>query len=671
MKTIIRKKLNEMLSVSLLIVLFGMSTIATAQAEETNKHETSLDAIVVTAQKTEENLRDVPLSVIVLDDLTLEDQQIKDLGDLYNYIPNVYSLGGAPSIRGIRADGTTQSVSAGLYVDGVPTTTGVGFLALMNGVERVEVLRGPQGTLYGKNTLAGVINVITKKPGNEREGNVYAEIGEDNKYEVGGFFNTPIIKDKFYVGFSGRFYQKDGLIENTYLNDTADDREDFYGKLYLRLTPTDKLDISLISSILEPDNGGFSQNLVSAENLFEVEYDVDEYNNISKDTHALNLSYQFDNFTLNSVTSYQKTTIETFRDMDYTSEAISYIKVDMPYETWAQELRLNGEKGKLKWLAGLYADKFEKSGGFSTTFVKTGFKYENYTDINENTIGIFGHLDYQLTDRFSVTFGLRYDDDHKENDDHVNDEYVEADYSAFSPKFALQYKINNQITTYATVAKGYKSGGFYMFAADGYPSNYDQETLWSYEVGVKSVLMDNRLMLNAAVYYMDHSDMQVLTTIDGDLGYVSNAASATSMGFELEGNFIINKNFSAFANLGISDSKFDEFSDAKGVYDNNDKTYAPHYTYAIGLKYRGDGGFYAGADVTGYGKSYLDNANESELHAYELVNVKIGYEWEHVDFYIYGKNILDKEYYQVLATQGSTVSFSDPREVGARLTYRF
>lgn len=652
----------------MVLVLLIIGFAVTAKAE-TNDENFQLEQITVTAQKTEENLRDVPVSVSVLNDLALDDLEIKDLEDLYNYIPNVYNtIGGAPAIRGITADVTTQSVSTGLYVDGVPTTNSIGYRALMTGVERVEVLRGPQGTLYGKNAQAGVINVITKKPGNEREGSVYAEIGEDNKYEVGGIFNTPIIRDKFYVGLSGRFYQKDGLIKNTYLNDTADDKQDFYGKLYLRLTPKDRLDISLISSTYDPDNEGQSRNLPSAENYLEIESDLEQHNNISSDTHALTLSYQFDNFTINSVTSYQKTEIDSLSDTDWSSQATRYMKIDIPYETWTQELRLNGETGKMKWLAGFYADKFEKTGGFSLVSNSPSFVFANNSNIDENTIGIFGHVDYQLTDRLSAVFGLRYDDDHKEIDDYTNDEYEEADYSSFSPKFALRYEINTRIMAYATAAKGYKSGGFYMFAADGYPTNYDQETLWNYEIGIKSVLMDNRLMLNAAAYYMDHSDMQVLTKISGRLGYISNAASATSMGFELESTFVINKNFSAFANLGLSDSTFDEFSDAEGTYDGNDKTYAPHYTYAVGLKYRGDGGFYTSADVTGYGKSYLDNANEYEQGAYNLVNAKVGYEWEHIDFYIYGKNIFDEEYHRKEATY---IYLSELGEFGARLNWRF
>ncbi|WP_320044375.1 TonB-dependent receptor domain-containing protein [uncultured Desulfobacter sp.] len=279
-------------------------------------------------------------------------------------------------------------------------------------------------------------------------------------------------------------------------------------------------------------------------------------------------------------------------------------------------------------------------------------------------------MTYQFTDRFSATFGLRYDDDHREIRDYHLDVYEEADYSAFSPKFALQYKINNQISTYATVAKGYKSGGFYAGTASGYPIDYDQETLWNYEIGIKSVWMDNRLMLNVAAYYMDISDMQVLTMIDSDLGYISNAAGASSMGLELEGNYIINKNFSAFANFSVGESTFDNFSDADGDYDGNYNPYAPVYTYAVGLKFRGGGGFFAGINVTGYGKSYLDKANQYEHDAYELVNAKIGYEWEHVDFYVYGNNIFDKEY-NLEGVSGYYVMLSDPGEFGVRLTWRF
>ncbi len=292
------------------------------------------------------------------------------------------------------------------------------------------------------------------------------------------------------------------------------------------------------------------------------------------------------------------------------------------------------------------------------------------SDLDDKSIGVFGHFDYQLTDKLSVSLGLRYDDDHKEIKDYFQNMYEEEDYSSLSPKLAAEYKISDQISTYAVVSKGYKSGGFYPSVPVGYPNSYDQETLWNYEIGAKSLWLDDRLMVNGSVYYMPLSDMQVLTSLSSRQGYMSNAASATSMGFEFESNFTINKNVSAFANFGFNETKFDSFKDALGNYDGNYNPHAPKYTYAIGVTFRGLGGFYASANMTGYGKSYLDKVNKYEYGAYELINAKIGYEWENFDFYVYGKNIFDQEY-DMVGYGGYYIMLSDPGEFGMRLTWRF
>ncbi|WP_320044372.1 TonB-dependent receptor plug domain-containing protein [uncultured Desulfobacter sp.] len=374
---------------NMLLVVLIIGFAVTVKAENTEgKKEVQLGDITVTAQKTEENLRDVPMSVSVFNDLVLEDQEIKDLEDLSYYVPNFFLMGdgggsGQPSMRGISMDMATASSSVGLYVDGVPTINSVGFMALMNGVERVEVLRGPQGTLYGKNAQAGVINIITKKPGNEQEGQVYAELGEDNKHEVGVGLRTPIIKDKFYMGLTGRFYEKDGYLKNTYSNNIADDRKNYFGKLYLRLTPTDRLDISLISSRYETDNDAISRNLISAKNYLEIESDMNQSSDISLETYALNISYQFDNFTLESITSYQEKELDSLIDSDFSAEELMYYCVNIPYETLTQELRLKGENGKLKWLAGLYADKMEKTGGITTTSISPSYVIAINNDLEE------------------------------------------------------------------------------------------------------------------------------------------------------------------------------------------------------------------------------------------------------------------------------------------------
>ncbi|PIE74345.1 MAG: TonB-dependent receptor [Deltaproteobacteria bacterium] len=667
-----RKKMKRTLYCLVLLTFLAGGYV---QAQPVREQADSLDTITVTAQKTEENLQDVPVSVSIFDDLALEDREIHTLRELVNYVPGFYlplygdfGIAG-PSMRGICSHPSTMTSSVGMYIDGIPTTSVVGFLALMNDVAQVEVLRGPQGTLYGKNAQAGVITITTKKPGNEREGRIYTEIAEDDKHEIGLGFRTPIVRDKFYFGLTGRFYEKDGYLKNTYLNKTANDRENYFGRLHLRMMPSPRLDMSLISSRYKTDDGGTSANGYTAADLWKAQYDLDQYSKTTVDSHALKIRYDFDAFTLESITGYKKTRLDNFLDQDFSPMEIFHALTDMPSATWSEEIRLNGETKKFKWLLGLYADKTEQDVRF--IFYMPPMIQDLPSDRDQRTFGIFAHFDYALTDQLSLIAGLRYDKEKKEIRDYGLHVFAEEDYSSLSPKLALEYKVSSGLSTYATVAKGYKSGGFYTFAIPGYPYDYEPENLWNYELGVKTLWLDERFMVNGSVYYMDISDMQVLTLVEGTPGgYIGNAASATSMGLELETNYIVNEHVSCFANLGLNRARFDSFSDAGGVYDDNDTPDAPRYNYAVGFTFRGFGGFYASADITGQGKSYLDKANLYPQKARHLVNAKVGYEWENIDLYIYGKNIFEEEYHRFDGTSGR-VLLSDPGEVGVRLTWRF
>nr|WP_320045589.1 TonB-dependent receptor [uncultured Desulfobacter sp.] len=246
---------------------------------------------------------------------------------------------------------------------------------------------------------------------------------------------------------------------------------------------------------------------------------------------------------------------------------------------------------------------------------------------------MFSHMTYSINDRFSLSGGVRFDKDDKELSIAAENLNLDKSYSEISPKISAEYKINPNVMAYGTVAKGYKSGGFYSLAAEGYPRDYDKETLWNYEIGVKSSLLNNTLLLNISAYYMDISDMQVLTGVDPFNGYISNAASASSKGFELEAQYKLTPELRLFLSAGYNISKFDDFSDANGDYENNYNPYAPIYNYSVGGQYRSHMGFFARVNFTGYGKMYLDKANEYEKDAYFLLHGKIGYETEHFDIY--------------------------------------
>lgn len=642
------------------------------------KEEKSLESLIVTAQKTEENIQDVPISLTVFDEYAIEDRNIKSVKDIALYTPNLYlanpgdfgSL--SPSVRGLSSDATFISTTVSMYIDGVPTLNTVAYDSVLDNIERIEVLKGPQGTLYGKNAEAGVINIVTKKPGNKLKGKVGVEIGSDNKRQYSLSVSGPLVKNKFYIGASGRHYEKDGFVENTYLGRCDNDRENRYGKVFLRYTPTDSLDISLISSKFKRDDGSPSINTIAAVDKRKVATDINGFTKNETTTHSLKIEYDFANYSFESITSEKEDEIDRFVDWDYSPMEYYHSYLAETFKNRSQEFKLSSKSNSLSWLVGLYADKGEKKGGFNVLSMDPRAAGETLNNLDDESIGVFTHFDYKINDKLSILGGLRYDKDKREIDDKNQDIQLDFSYSEVSPKLAVEYNLSNDIMTYATMAKGYKSGGFYLYAPPGYSKKYDKETLWNYEIGLKSSFFNNALILNGSVYYMDISDMQVLSSVGKTgKGYVSNAAGATSIGFELEADYKVSKELSLFFAFGYNDTTFDKFSDSQGDYEGNYNPNAPKYNYSIGGRYRHSSGFFTRVDLNGYGKMYLDKANKYEQDAYYLLNAKIGYELENFDLYFYAKNLFDKEYDMEGAYNGYYTMLSDPKETGIQFAYRF
>ena len=197
------------------------------------------------------------------------------------------------------------------------------------------------------------------------------------------------------------------------------------------------------------------------------------------------------------------------------------------------------------------------------------------------------------------------------------------------------------------------------------------QIIYSYETGFKGTGFNNRLMYDFAVYYMDIDNMIVTEYIDAATAILANAAKATSKGIEASLNFQATKTINIFAGASYNDMKFDEYKDAKGDYSGNRNTFTPKYNFNLGVTYRAEQGYYASADISGFGDMYMDRENEYKRDAYELVNAKLGYEQEDYDIYLYAKNLFDKEYHAEGHFNGVYSYFSSPREIGLILTYRF
>ncbi len=641
------------------------------------KEAKTLADIEVTAQKQEESIFEVPLSLNVFTQFDIEDKNIKSIKDIGKYTPNLYMVNpgdfGAisPSSRGLYSDASSVSTTVGMYIDGIPTLGTVGYNAILQNIERIEVLRGPQGTLYGKNAQAGVINVITKQPTNIFSGSVNASFGSDNKKEYSVNVNGPIVENKLFFNLSARHYSKDGFISNSYLNNKENYRENNYGKISLLYKASDNLKLSLISSKAKYNDGAPSMNSMNAVDSRKTANNIQGFNKSQNTSHAFKLEYLYDDYKFESISAYKKDLDYRLGDYDFSSMTFYHSTIKDTYKSKSQEFRLSNNIGDFNYLLGLYLDKDNKIGGYEIDSANPAFKGKFSSTLDNNSLGIFLHTDYKINDALTLISGVRYDKDNKKISDKTQNIDLSTSYSEISPKLSLKYKINNNQMTYVSIAKGYKSGGFYMFAAPGNPKNFDKETLWNYELGIKNKFLEDTLSLNLTAYYMDIKDMQVLTSTSAVSGYISNAASSSSKGLELELQYQLNDFVNVYGTLGYNKTNFKDFSDTLGNYSGNFNPYAPKYSYSAGIKYRGASGYYTSADINGYGKMYLDKANKFEQKAYSLVSTKIGYEAEEFDIYLYANNLFNKQHDTNGYYEGKYVLFSDPREIGIQLTYRF
>jgi len=633
-----------------------------------------LDTVTVTAQKTEENIQDVPISMSVFDAFSLEDKSIDTVEDIGKYTPGLQIMSGAalkaaPSMRGLYSNYTTRSSVAGLFVDGIPITRGTGFDETLLDVERVEVLKGPQGTLYGKNTEVGAVSVITKKPDNETRGKVKGTLGSDGKQEYIFNISGPVVKDKFYIGVAGKHYEKDGYIKNINTGEDEDDREHNYGKINLRYTPTDNLEFSLISSRIKYNDGGTAIGTKKT-NEREVTSDFETFNHSDVFMSSLNVTYHFNQkVSLSSISSHREHKEEKSDDFDYTDNYAKKYHVvnDNNYKTFSQELRINYEADTIKLVAGLFYDTADID--YNKNIDKWNSSSIKLQNLDSDSLGIFSHLTYNINDKLSILGGLRFDNDKQTYKDST--QTIEYDKNEISPKVGLTYDLSKDMMSYVTIAKGYRSGGFNIFAPADYSKTFDTETLYSYEIGFKGTSLDNRLFFDIAFYYMDINDMQVDEYVEASTVIKTNAAKATSKGIEASLNFRASDNITLFAGASYNDIKFDKYHNGYTDYSGNRTGMAPKYDFNIGATYRADSGYYASADITGFGKTYLDSANEYTQDAYELVNAKIGYEQKNYDIYLYAKNLFDEKYDSNGSYSGTYYSYSPPREIGVQLSYRF
>ncbi|MGX9567267.1 TonB-dependent receptor [Pseudomonas sp. CFBP 5748] len=634
--------------------------------------QTELAPVTVTANKIEQAQETVPASLSVLSGEDLRKGGISDLQNLaratpgFTFQPFGQSGTNLPVVRGLTASPTAFSSSMLMLVDGVPTLMGQGFDHNLLGVERIEILRGPQSTLYGRNAEAGVLSIHTRQP----EALPYARIegggGSRDERILGVDTSAALLPDMLYVGVSGQWQARDGYIDNDWRGGQADDRERHSARMVLRWTPTLATDVNLRYSRQDYRDGG-SQWGPAESSRRQVRSGTSSWNHSSGRSLSLDVLHEFESgLKLRSITARNDFYDRVRQDTDFQPVDRFHVARDYHFNTLSQEFRLEGQWDESQWLLGVYADRDDHDlsyqqklpGGLSRTDVQLG----------GNTTALFGQWLMPLAERWTLTLGARVEQDKVHIDPRGAGRQSQA-WQRFTPKVSLQYEWQPDAYLYASYAEGFRAGGFNAFSSAANYPGYDPEKVKTYEVGAKGWLDDRRLRYSAALYWMDVRDMQVQQLLQPGVVYITNAASAHSTGMELEAQYLLADNWTLVGSVGLNRTRFERFSDGNNDYQGNRNPYAPDFTGHLSLRYDAPTGWWTQGGVDVVGKTYLDSANQYSRGGYGLINLNAGYDFGQYGISAYVKNAADKRYDAVGYLNGTARVYSPPREIGLRVSY--
>lgn len=637
------------------LITAGMSGLAAGPAiAQTN--DTVLEEIVVTAQRRYQNLQDVPIAISAMTGQMLENAGVRDPRDLQAYVPSLQFQSGTANttsiifLRGVGiGDFNANTTGAvGVYVDDVFIGATSGKLFNVFDGDGVEVLRGPQGTLYGRNTTGGAIKFASRKPTEELSANLSLLYGRYNEVRLEGGIGGPIVEDKLEFRVAGLYDQRDGWLHNRVTGHELNDVDLWAARAILDYTPSDAWLLRLTLHAGQNSGGArqfqhrgqgvdflgnpaFDENGVpldgmgyadTDDDLDAGDYDTEGEEKVKVSGGSLLGELTLDGVTLTSITAYEKVDRNTLEDTDASpNEVLTSVYIDEP-EQWSEELRIrsNGD-GDLSWIAGAFYfdDKLETDSSYDLLralrplFVSegnpTGFAPESsvgllrypYTQDTRST-ALFGQVDYRFLDALTLTAGLRYTKDRIDLQySSYFDEAIPTEplidlqdsktFSNVSGRLALAWAMNDDTLLYGSISSGYNSGGFAGFAATD-PIQlrpFDEENLYAYEVGVKSEMLERRVRLNAAAFYYDYEDLQVFiydTSGEVPVQIKLNAGSARIYGLEAELTFKPTAQFEAFLSASALDSEYQDFADGLGNdYSGNTLINAPEFSLSAGLSW--------------------------------------------------------------------------------------
>jgi iron complex outermembrane receptor protein len=707
----------------------GTSSLAFAQAETAEADEKKLDEIVVSATKREVGIYDVPVAVSAFTRETMELAGITDLVDIGKFVPNLniteFSAGHTasvnPFIRGIGLQDhlITTDPGVGVYVDGVYLGRQVGQNWSLSNIDRVEVLRGPQGTLFGRNTIGGAINIITRQPGDDEGGRIAMEGGTRGRLN-GDFYSDLRMSDEWALSVNGAYKQRDGIGEFLLLDNPrkeVGELQDTSGRVAVKWTPNERFSLLLAADANDGDNGlrpyttlidevpnggvygaGFRNSDIASDPYDNNTGQADQIA-VTNKAHGIALTADWamtEQLNAKLIVSDRHSEYKAGLDDDSLFENFLAFPEDGEADQTSAELQFNGYYDRWDFVAGLFYFK-EDGSNLQDPNIFLGGPGTYFLQQDVRSTAIFGNVGYQFTDQFRLAGGLRYTSDEKDAFVDINDSFIftngDKDSSETTWDLSGVYEFGNGMSMYGTIQNGYQSGQFPPRAyclfgnlAIGQPGNVtadncfvagDNITAQNYEMGLKGQPVDY-LSLAASVFYTQYEELpyQVSTTTGAGFDTRNIIVDQDSSGVELEGTLLLGENFRLDAAVGYIDVDVDDPVAVAPL--------TPEWTVAISPQYTvnlsNGGSVLLRADWTFrdemYGEPTPDPARFTQIDSRDLLNLNVTYvsadgKWT---LGAYGRNVTDERYDQARLNTGDYILVmlsNDASEFGLRFTRNF
>lgn len=651
--------------------------------------------IVVTAQRRKERLQDVPLAVTALSSDSLRNLQASDIGDIQGAVPNLTLHEGDASnaVIYIRGVGQIDSLAfadpgVGVYVDDVYLGRAQGAFLSVYDVDRVEVLRGPQGTLYGRNTIGGAVKFVSTPLSNALTYGAEATGGSYGTLELKGSVGGALVEDTLLAKAAVSFVRREGYGGNAFNGKDDGDKREIAGRLAFEYRPSSdlRLRLNIDGSRARPDTSRTPARATAVFGYpattsapFRVDANFNDVNHL--DTFGASLTAEWDLsriFTLRSITAYRKMRFKADLDLDATPDSIFGVYDDEKQHQLSQELQLVVTSDRFQGVAGLFYFN-EHDDTFSGLYGPAIALVTGSLNVQRNrSAAAYGQGTYKVTDRLSLTAGLRYTHESKNflrtqkyfaasttlpvpYDQGPFATYIDTakSWNSLTPKVGLDYKVSGAVLAYASISRGFKSGGFDGRANDTAAARpYDPETLWAYEAGLKTQFLDRRVTLNAALFWNDYKNLQLssftATSTGAFTALFTNAGAATMRGAEFELVARPSKPLTLNLTLSYLDAHYDRYIGPGGVDISHQRELvnAPKWSGRAGATYEVDlgsgGNLTLGGDANYRSKTY-PTVSSSEIlaqHGYVLVDAFARWADAGNHFYVqFGvKNLTDKRY---------------------------